>query len=50
MSFGSQSVSVPVEMKLNGLSDSGEIWEQSYEYIKFRPFLIDTDTDVFEVN
>jgi hypothetical protein len=35
-------------MKLEGITDKGDTWEQSYEYIKFRPFL-DEDREIFEV-
>jgi hypothetical protein len=48
VTIGSQSVSVPVEMKLEGLTKNGEMWEQNYEYIRFRPFL-GIDNEIFEV-
>lgn len=47
VTIGSQSVSVPVEMKLEGLTKNGEMWEQNYEYIRFRPFL-GIDNEIFE--
>ena len=36
-------------MRLEGLTKSGEIWEQNYEYIKFRPYLVESK-DIFEVS
>jgi len=35
-------------MKLEGLTKDGEMWEQNYEYIRFRPFL-GVDKEIFEV-